>query len=883
MEQLPKRSLSLSGLTAAACCLSTVLAAEYRYHTVMPALPTSPQEYIGKWDPFALRPPPGAEQTYLSIDNRYNQPYTREILGAPRESLTLVNGRQIARDAYGNWFVIVDQGASLFLASGRGPRIAGGDLAVMELVGPGQNAVVASPGEVMGASMVVDGSNRLHIVWCSANGLWYVMSTVADGALAPLREKAAWEQPRKLVAERCQPGDIMLDADGEVVVCYSLNDTVYYLPVAGGKKPQVAAGRGAGMPELGGTDVTGEMTPAYDDAKPTTKLTPRQRKSLLPPLSARECQAAVMDLAPDGTVYLAFQRDFQIWVTRRAPNGVWSPAECAAYGLAFHPSIIVAGARPLVCFQFEGIKNMTLGGEGYLRQREAGGSSVGFATRAAGGWRTGFLAKTEEIIVNRQGIWGDRFAGKLIPMLEQMGRPVLCRDRHGVAWALWQNTTRRWAYCARWLGEGFGQVQECRGPFNAPGLAVSAEKLMPATATDVGVLFVSAHRVIFDRLKIPTLSLAEERQILFLDSQEVGETAGVEFVLNQMTKHPANPVLSPGPPGSKDDRHVLPGYVEKRGTTYVMRYNYQNWRESGFKSPGWAISTDGVRWKKVEELPDDLPPADPVPDQEKNNPIRRGYYDNPDQSDAAKRYIRLTRANRGPKGMDKLYLVQYSPDGEQWTEGPEVSVMNALRENSMPNLWDTLDIPERRLKTYGRAYTVNARSCGVMWTSGDLLHWAGLEHFLDVDDPYGTPPAVAPGSDRWVFPHNRWYRPGSVPVYPADTPGGSGHWPGSAPSHSSPLLPPSGRHIERAPGSCGPRTAPGSPGTPGGSQPHRTVPAVSAPASGTPTPTASSHARSLQLQGKQPFGSSGPCLHRCEPAAPRCLPNASGTDRTVDE
>jgi len=704
---------------------SSVSAGGYSYYTMMPSYPMDPKDYKGKWDPFALRALPGAEETYLSVTNRYNQSYTREILDVPRESLPLVNGRQIARDAFGNWFVIVEKDWSLLLATGRGPRVAGGDLALMELVGRGPDAVLAGPGKVMGASMVIDGDNRLHVVWYSENGLWYVMSTL-DGALEPLREKRSWTEPRQLVKERCHPGDIMLDADGKAVVCYSRDDTVYYMPIAEGKA-ESAGGRGAGMPVLGGTDVTGEMTPEYDDAKPTTKLTPRQKQAQMPPLCARECQRSVMDLAPDGTVYLAFQRDFQIWMARRTPEGIWLSAECAARGLAFHPSIIVTGGRPLVCFQFEGVKNMTLGGERYLRQREAGGSSVGFAILTDQGWRTDFLAETQEIIVNRQGIWDKFFGGKLIPMLEQMGPPVLFRDRHGVAWALWQNTTRRWVYCARWMGEEFGQVQECRGPFNAPGLPVSAEKIMPATATDVGMLFVSARRVIFDRLKIPTLSLADERQVLFLDSLEVGETSGMEFVLNKMAKHPANPVLSPGPPGSKDDRHVRCIRVQKRGSTHVMDYSYQGWNDAKFTHSGLAISADGVHWQKVERLPKDLPPPDPPPDLAQ--PRIPPYLENPDQSDPAKKFMRSRHI--GEVGWAKgSTQVQYSPDGKNWTDGPEVSVLNALRENARPNLLDTLDIPERRIKMYSRAYTVNARSCGMMWSS-DLVHWAGAEHFLD--------------------------------------------------------------------------------------------------------------------------------------------------------
>ena len=742
------RSASASALAMAACWLGIAAAAQS--YTMMPPYPTDPKDYVNKWDPFVLPALPGAREAFLSVTNRYNQSYLREMKNPPlRDSFPLVNGRQIARDSFGNWFVIVEKDSSLLLASGRGPRIAGGDLALMELVGSKQGALLASQGEVIGASMVIDGSNRLHVVWYSPSGLWYVMSNIAGGAIEQLRAKQSWMEPRQLVKARCHPGDIMLDADGKVVVCYSRSDRVYYMPVAGGKA-ELAAGLGAGARALGGVSAAGEAVPEFDDAKPTAsrdnKAQPGRKPSYPPPppLAARECQETVMDLAPDGTVYLAFRRDFQIWVTRRTRERGWLPAECAARGLAFHPSIIVTGGRPLVCFQFEGLRNTTLDRADYLGQREAGGSSVGFATLTKGGWRTGYLAKTEEILVNRQGIWEKMMQGKLIPMLEQMGRAVLFRDRHGVAWALWQNTTRRWAYCARWLGEDFGQVQECRGPFNAPGLPVSAEKSMPATATDIGVLFVAANRVIFDRLKIPALSLTEERQVMFLDSLEVAETSGVDFVLNNMTKHAANPVLSAGAPGSKDDRHVRVRSVRKHGSSYVMCYGYQSWDDKEWKYDGLAVSTDGTHWQKVERLPEDFPPPDPDPRPDAGNPLRRGYFDNPDHSDPAKRFMRTIKC--GEVGWAKgSYRVQYSPDGKKWTDGPETSILNGIREGGSPNLWDPLDLPERRIKIYGRVYTSNARSCGMMWSS-DLLRWAGGENFLDPDDPYGAPPALTPAN-----------------------------------------------------------------------------------------------------------------------------------------
>jgi hypothetical protein len=472
----------------------------------------------------------------------------------------------------------------------------------------------------------------------------------------------------------------------------------------------------------------------FDPAAPLPQ--PPKRPSYPPPrpIKERECREAVIDLGPDGSVHLAFQREFDIWYARRSPDGKWSVPERAAWGLAFHPAIIAAGDRPLICFQYEGLRKVELAGPKYLQEREGGGASIAFAVKTESGWRTDCVAKAEEIIINRQGIWEKRFEGKLIPMVEELWRPVLFRDRHGVPWALWQNTTRRWAYCARWLGDGFGEVQECRGPFNAPGQPVSAEKLMPAKATDVGLLFFAANRIIFDRMKIPTLSLSEDREILFLDSLEVVQTQGVEFMLNQMTKHPANPLISPSPMGSKDDRVVFSGRVSKHGKTYVMSYSYQSWAESGYKSGALAISEDGIHWRKVDRFPDGLPPAegDGLP----QTPISRGYFDNPDPSDPTKKFMRInTFGEVWYKGSKRIV---YSPDGNKWTDGPEVSILNAIYEGGTPNLWDTLDIPERRIKIYGRVFSVNARSCGMMW-SKDLLHWEGAEHPLDPDDPYGRP------------------------------------------------------------------------------------------------------------------------------------------------
>ena len=687
---------------------------EYPCHTSMPPLPTDPAGYENMWDPFVLRAPDTGDPLEVRSESTDG---VRLLSGFDRLPW---NGRQIARDASGNWFVVIEQdGRKILLATGSGQsanpyRPRGGDLATMELVGSEGKAVFPGQREASRASMTIDGDNHLHVVWHNDGGLWHVKAELRDGAPVHLREKGAWTEPRRLAEGPCRHGDIMRNADGDAVVSYSVADTVYYRPVSGGE-PEAAGGLGADMPEM---------------KRPGGKIR----------MSERESQDSVMDLASDGSVYLAFRRDFAVWVARRTAAGEWLPAERVAREYAFHPSIMVVRGRPLVTFLHEGLRRIPLDLGEAVGKRAGGGPNIGYATLAENGWCTGAIVCAEEIPVYRRGMWSKRGRGHVFSKIEQLGWPVMFRDRHGVVWALWQNATRRWAYSARWMGEEFGQVQECRGPFNAPALPVNAEKHAPADAGDVGVLFYAAagggnDRAIFDRLRIPSLSVAEDREVLFLDSLEVGETAGVEFALNQMTKPSKEPALSP----RGDNRVVWGASVSKRGDTYVMGYSSP--LEDGSSRRGVAVSRDGVHFEKVDRLPEDLPEAGESSSRPlefwKGSPGSKPppYYENPDASDPRKKYVRLgfSTEDRGK------YWVEYSSDGTTWAERVETTATEAMRERGRPSFFDPMD-PERPIRIYSRVYTETGRSWGVIWTR-DLVNWAGMEHLLDVDDPYGKTPA----------------------------------------------------------------------------------------------------------------------------------------------
>lgn len=718
---------------------------DYPVHTQMPPVPGSAADYQSMWDPFVLRLAKGAAPIEVvpeaASDSR---------LMAPFDSLPW-NGRQIARDKDANWYVLVEKGAgSFYLATGPGRdsrpyRPRGGDLPAFELLGAGEGALIRAEGGGSRASLVVDGKQQLHLVFHRPDGLWHLQARLDEESPAHLRDRAAWTGPTRLVEGPCRAGDLMLDASLGVAICYSQDDKVFYRALAA-SAPETVARPASGMPAL--RRFAAPANGPEDDAAAPGLGKLRRPDAVVPgrahlklPFSECESQDAVMDLAPDGTVWLAFRRDFAIWVARRSLDGKWSPPECAAREYAFHPSLVVTEGRPLIVYHHDGLRRLPLDLDSDLTKRAGGAPALGYATLTDEGWRVGTLAVPEEIAVFRRGMWAKRGVGRQFPQIEQLGWPVLFRDPQGVAWALWQNTTRRWSYRARWQGEGFGDIQECRGPFNAPRLPVNAEKLPPAGAADVGLLFYAAaaggqNRVIFDRLGIPSLSVTDEREVLFLDGLEIAEARGVELKLNPMTKPITEPAFSP----QKGERTAMNASVTKHGDLYAMTYSRSF--EGGGGGQGFAISRDGLRFQPVEALPADLPA--PVPGLFRPLSFWNGtessrakpFYANPDPAAANRKFLRLafTTDARGS------YRLEHSPDGQQWMRGPQLTAPEAMRERGQPNLHDAADA-ERPLRIYSRVYTETGRSWGVIW-SRDLEHWSGLEHLLDPDDPYGKEPAM---------------------------------------------------------------------------------------------------------------------------------------------
>ena len=99
---------------------------------------------------------------------------------------------------------------------------------------------------------------------------------------------------------------------------------------------------------------------------------------------------------------------------------------------------------------------------------------------------------------------------------------------------------------------------------------------------------------------------ADEQVYFAFDDHNIAWQHNLHLTLEQVQKHPENPVLKRGPKGSPDHGHaILYGTVIKQGDTFRMWYLGMHEREiKAGQAPGWwrpmcyAESKDGVHWTK---------------------------------------------------------------------------------------------------------------------------------------------------------------------------------------------------------------------------------------------------------------------------------------------
>ena len=625
------------------------------------------------------------------------------------------NGRQIGRNRDGLWFVAHDGkssgGRTIFLAVSKSgdPEFAGDFHPAVPLAGGSpENRIAGAEGGASTVSFVLDGDDVLHLIWQGAgpDAIWYSRCEVSGAeASGKIRDAANWAPAQRVDGSAKDPrmGDLTVDAEGRLWIAYSqaASSMDGYSRIQDGG---VVYNRHNGRKE------TEEIWMATPSDRGWT------RKVLTLPGAFR---APVMDLDPSGTLHMAFSRD-DSW-------------------LLYYLQI------PDLARSFDGDRDLT-------RILPHGPwSGTGFVNYSVAGWGERALVvfeKSEHIILYAYFDGRNWTRKPLHYGRDKFHRPQLARDEHGVVWVFWSNSTRGHTFYSRWLGDAFSAPYESRTLAGDPLLHEEATNILP-NELSAGPALSDFHTVqkqmspgsgslgmaltatgstgggvFFDRMAVPDLKVEAGRKVLFLDMLEVSETEGLVESFHPMKKHPANPVLRTGPPGSFDSlRAHAYGEVLYDGGRFRMWYSGLSQEyAANQRTPhylGYAESRDGVNWVKpnLNQVEYKGSKANNIMDMsgDGGSAYMPMVVKDEREPDPDRRYKAIVATRGNP--------LLHSPDGIHWTRGGRVQMSFGDRRNLF---YDTLEPkPERRWKVYSHCaretYKWVRMTC-VYW-SPDLLEW----------------------------------------------------------------------------------------------------------------------------------------------------------------
>ena len=568
-------------------------------------------------------------------------------------------------------------------------------------------------------SFVVDFNDVLHLAWQSSEpaGVWYSRCKLGGADVAGrIRQVENWTRAERVddPETSSQLGDLVLDREGRLWIGYSRSVKVpggqVYRFRSDGTLASNICPTDAGEIWLAGVDPDGKWK--------RTRLT-----------DPGPYHSPVMDLDDSGNLHLVFGFDVYLHYLRLPawppgdrvdlPDAVWTMTPPASY------SVLGWGTRALVAF-------------------EKAGHVVLYAVFDGNKWSRHALYDTPT---------------------EPCHQPILARDHHGVAWLFWVNGRRGYTFFARWLGTRFSTPYESRAlpgdpfshgePVTGPPLGEThtVERNGAPGSGSLGVALSSreaSSQVYFDRVTVPDLIAKPGRRVLFLDMLEVAAVDGLAESFNAMTKHPANPVVRPGPPGAFDDlRAHAYGEVLRDDGQFRMWYSALSAAERD-KPPqetrhyvGYAESRDGIRWVKpiLNQVEYRGSTANNILDlnyQGKNahSPmlVKDGL-----ETDSAKRYKMILYQPGGN-------TLQVSPDGIRWRT---LGVVNPSRlpggERNLAAFGDRRNLffdslethPERRWKVFSHCSwqaALDGRRMTCRYWSPDLFRW-----FADPRNPVMDP------------------------------------------------------------------------------------------------------------------------------------------------
>jgi len=231
--------------------------------------------------------------------------------------------------------------------------------------------------------------------------------------------------------------------------------------------------------------------------------------------------------------------------------------------------------------------------------------------------------------------------------------------------------------------------------------------------------------------------LIHNRQ-LFIDDYVIDELAGARQVLQQLVKHPENPIIRRDRPGEQEPTSSFAyGAVLHDPRDGLFKMWYQIWQE---RQPtigllGYATSTDGVHWEK------------PVIDAESGTNIVQfdppqawvagaGVIIDDAEPDADRRFKMMYLAQPTLKSASLQSCLAYSADGRHWRAEPQNPVI-PYSDTQIAPYWDTR---LSRFVAYLRFGPPNVRIISRI-ESRDFLHWSNKLTVVNksaLDAPFAT-------------------------------------------------------------------------------------------------------------------------------------------------
>ncbi len=597
----------------------------------------------------------------------------------------LNHGKYITRNRAGLWFcgfifdrAFRDRNWLALTISDRPQQLGREFQPVLLLVGrsdSGVSAVLEYEGKFIGGcALMMDDADRLHVFYELETGIHRVTANAAGSdARQRLANATAWSKPEHLTDAGSLLGDVVGLPSGELALYFTHQDALF--------------------------EKIGSNTPV--------KIVDHAAHP-----------SACVDAK--GVRHIACERDRRIFYVRSDKN---APApEMVAHFCSSWPSIASTDdGKVIIAYQGEGKAVLYRDWQLYKQLREAGGSTISYAVLDGGNWSLHDLIRSREIVLKRRPHHRHpQVDPTFIPFMEELWRPSLAVDRHGVVWMFYVNTTRRHIYWSRFDGQTFGERYEARGPFDCMERELFLQKESRG-GDAIGFMMRAGKQMYFDTIPVPGYASTEKRRVVFLDNLETDRVIGLEHRLGIWQKH-LEPVFGSGISGDERDDHVAWCQVWPRDGGFEMQYMGMGDLYSNCVR-GRAFSKDGIQWEKRPPFDHTRMTIDgkPFPDRF----WRPSFLEDPAERDPRRRFKGLLGAWQHVRGWElRWYKVVASPDGTNWhtVEGIQ-PVTNGDISISLHLIRDDEDRdPNRRFKFLSCSGGQSGRTV-VMFTSPDLLNW----------------------------------------------------------------------------------------------------------------------------------------------------------------